>query len=212
MIKKKFCLVGVEYDFDDLTIDYNKYYLGFFTSKKNKSYSIKKKRLGEESLKDWKKIKKKFNPNVYITIDGGRERESLYKKIYKNNYSNLIFDKSYISHSSKKFLLTKKGIIIQKFSKVMPNVKIYDGVKINIGVQIHHGSIIGKFSTLGPACVILGDVKIGNYSFIGANSTIKHNIKIGNNCIIGAGSVVTKNVKDNDVVIGNPAKFLKKNK
>ena len=212
MIKKNFCLVGVEYDFDDLTIDYNNYYLGFFTSKKNKSYSNKKKKLGDESLRDWRKIKKKFNPNVYITIDSGRERENLYEKIYKNNYSNLIFDKSYISYSSKKFLRNKKGIIIQKFAKVMPNVRINNGVKINIGSQVHHGSIIGKFSTLGPACVILGDVKIGNYSYVGANSTIKHNVKIGNNCIIGAGSVVTKNVKNNEVVVGNPAKFLKKNK
>ena len=27
MIKKNFCLVGVEYDFDDLTIDYKNYFL-----------------------------------------------------------------------------------------------------------------------------------------------------------------------------------------
>ena len=86
-----------------------------------------------------------------------------------------------------------------------------------MGFSVHDFTVfnlskIGKFSTLAPASVILGNVKIGNYTYIGANSTIRQNIKIGNNCIIGAGSVVTKNVKDNNVVVGSPAKFLKKNK
>ena len=168
--------------------------------------------MGKENLNDWKKIKKKYNPDVFITIDSGRIRENLYKKIYKKNYSNLIMKGSYVSHSSKKFFLKKRGIIIQKFVKIMPNVKIDDGVKINVGCQVHHGSKIGKFSTLAPASIILGNVKIGNYSYIGANSTIKQNIKIGKNCIIGAGSVVIRNVKDHEVVAGVPAKKIKQNK
>ena len=212
MVSKKFCLVGIDVDFEDLIEDHKSNYLGYFSSKKTKFYKNKKKRLGSESLKDWKRIKKKFNPLVHITIDNGREREFLFKKIYKNNNANLIFEDTFISNSSKKYLLKKKGIIIQKFVKIMPNVKIDNGVKININCQIHHDSKIGKFSTLAPASVILGNVKIGNYTYIGANSTIRQNIKIGNNCIIGAGSVVTKNVSDNNIVVGSPAKFLKKNK
>ncbi len=212
MIKKFFCLVGVEFDFEDLIIDYSRYYLGFFTSRKNKNYNNKLKKLGKENLKDWLKIKKKFNPDVFITVDDGRERESLYKSIYKKNCSNLFFDTSYVSYSSKKNLQKKKGIVIQKFAKIMPNVKIGDGVKINVNCQIHHGSSIGKFTTLAPSSVILGNVSIGKYSYIGANSTIKQNIKIGDNCIIGAGSVVIKNVRNNEVVAGSPAKLLRKNK
>jgi len=212
MIKKNFCLVGVEFDFEDLIIDYSRYYLGFFTSRKNKNYNLKNKNLGKENLKDWLKIKKKFNPDVYITVDNGREREGLYKNIYKKNYSNLFFDNSYVSHSSKKNLQSKKGIIVQRFAKIMPNVKIDNGVKINVNCQIHHGSRIGKFSTLAPSSVILGNVTIGKYSYIGANSTIKQNIEIGDNCIIGAGSVVVKNVNNNEVVVSSPAKLLRKNK
>ena len=139
-------MVGVEHDFEDLITGHNNYYVGFFTSKKNKSYSNKKKKLGKENLKDWKKIKKNFNPDIFITIDSGLEREKLYKKIYKKNYSNLIVENSYVSHSSKKYLLKKRGIIIQRFVKIMPNVKINNGVKVNVNCQIHHGSKIGKLS------------------------------------------------------------------
>ena len=212
MIKKKFCLVGIDPDFEDLIAENSRYYVGFFTSIKNKSYKNKNKKLGKENLKDWKKIKKRFDPEVYIPISMGHVRESLYKKIYKKNYSNLIFKNSYISNSSKKFLKNKKGIIIQRFVKIMPDVKIYNGVNININCQIHHGSTIGKFATLAPASVILGNVKIGSYSFIGANTTIRERIRIGKNCIIGAGSVVVKNVNDYEIVAGSPARLIGKNK
>lgn len=33
---------------------------------------------------------------------------------------------------------------------------------------------------------------------------------IGDNVVVGAGSVVTKDVPDNVVVVGNPARILKK--
>ena len=46
----------------------------------------------------------------------------------------------------------------------------------------------------------------------GANSTILLDIKIGRNTIVGAGAVVTKDVKKNEIIVGNPARFLKKNK
>jgi len=207
MIKKKFCLVGVDEDFDDFILENKKFYLGLFSNFKNKKYSIKKK-LGKENLIDWIKIKKKFNPDVFITIDEGKQREKLFKKIFKKNNKNLLLDKSFIEKSSIKYISKKNGIIIQKFTKVSSKVKINDGVKIHIGCQIHHGAVIGQYSTIAPASIILGNVKIGNYSYIGANSTIKQNIKIGNNCIIGAGSVVIRNVKSGETVVGNPAKKI----
>ena len=84
----------------------------------------------------------------------------------------------------------------------------YHHYGISIGCQIHHEVKIGKYSTISPASILLGNVKIGNYSLIGANSTIKQNIKIGDNCIIGAGSVVVKDVKSGETVVGNPARKL----
>ena len=45
---------------------------------------------------------------------------------------------------------------------------------------------------------------------IGSGATILSNLSIGENAIVGAGSVVTKNVTANTVVVGNPAKFLRK--
>ena len=35
-------------------------------------------------------------------------------------------------------------------------------------------------------------------------------VKIGKGCVVGAGSVVTKDVEDYCVVVGNPARMVKK--
>jgi len=47
---------------------------------------------------------------------------------------------------------------------------------------------------------------------IGANATILPNIIIGEGAKIGAGSVVTKGVEANAVMVGNPARRIKKAK
>ena len=63
-----------------------------------------------------------------------------------------------------------------------------------------------------PGAVIGGNVNIGNFVTVGLNATILPNLNIEEGAFIGAGAVVTKDVKKNHVVVGSPAKFLKKMK
>jgi UDP-2-acetamido-3-amino-2,3-dideoxy-glucuronate N-acetyltransferase len=51
-------------------------------------------------------------------------------------------------------------------------------------------------------------IKLG--ATIGANATILPGITIGENAMVGAGSVITKDVPAGVVVIGNPAKIVRK--
>lgn len=210
MIKKNFCLVGIDNDFVDFIKRNSSLFLGYFSNKDRYYKSVnKKKRLGDHIYKKWIIIKKKSNPAAIITIDDGRVRETLIKKVFKKNCKNLILKKAYVSKTTLKKIEKKKGILIQDFTKIMSNVKIGDGTKIHIGAHVHHDNTIGKFVTIAPKAVLLGNVKIGDYSYIGANSTIKQKVKIGKGAIIGAGSVVVKNVKSNDIVAGVPALSIK---
>jgi acetyltransferase-like isoleucine patch superfamily enzyme len=45
---------------------------------------------------------------------------------------------------------------------------------------------------------------------IGSSATLLCGVTIGENAIVGAGSVVTKDVLPNTIVVGNPAKTLRK--
>jgi len=210
MIKKKFCIIGIDNDFLDFIKRNSSLFLGYY-SEKNRFYKslIRKKRLGTHDKKTWLKMKGKLNPEVMIAIDDSKIREKLFKTIYKNNCKNIFLKKSYISSTSKLNLRNKKCILIQDFVKIMPNVSIGNGTKIHVGVQIHHDCKIEKFVTIAPKALLLGNVKVGAHSYIGAGSTIKQKIKIGRGAIIGAGAVVVKDVKNFDIVAGSPAKSIK---
>jgi len=51
---------------------------------------------------------------------------------------------------------------------------------------------------------------IENESWIGASSIIMPGVRIGQHAVVGAGSIVTKDVEPFTVVVGNPAKMIKK--
>jgi len=206
---KNFCIVGVDPDLDEFILENKKNYLGLITNFEEKKYIYSSKRLGKESISDWKNIKKKFDPDVLIVVDQGKLREKLKKKIYKNNVKNLISSESNISQSTLKNINKKKGIIINKFAYISSRVKLNDGIKIHVSAQIHHDVFLGKYVTIAPRATILGSVKVDDYSYIGAGSIIKQGVKIGKNCVIGAGAVVLKNISNNSTVVGNPGKVIK---
>lgn len=51
---------------------------------------------------------------------------------------------------------------------------------------------------------------IGDNVTLGANVCIIGGVHIGNNVVVGAGSIVVKDIPDNCIVVGNPAKVIKK--
>ncbi|REC50841.1 N-acetyltransferase [Chryseobacterium piscium] len=105
------------------------------------------------------------------------------------------------------------------------DVVIGDNVTIKPGVQIWDGVSLEDDVFVGPNVTFTNDLfpKSKNKDFelkktivkkgasIGANATILAGITIGENSLIGAGSVVTKNIPENEIWVGNPAKFFKKN-
>ena len=58
--------------------------------------------------------------------------------------------------------------------------------------------------------VVDGYVRIGQDAWIGAGSIILPDITIGEGAVVGAGAVVTKDVPPYTVVVGVPAKAIKK--
>ncbi|TYB30700.1 MAG: gamma carbonic anhydrase family protein [Candidatus Mcinerneyibacterium aminivorans] len=94
-------------------------------------------------------------------------------------------------------------IEIKEMSNIQDNTVVHVAGK--------HPTIIGKYVTIGHLAVIHA-CKIGNNTLIGMGATILDGAKIGDNCIIGANSLVTKNKKipDNSLVMGAPAKVVRK--
>jgi maltose O-acetyltransferase len=107
--------------------------------------------------------------------------------------------------------------------KIGNNVSLNDGCYLNglgeieIGndVAISANSIVVSTS-LDPNTLkhkkehINKKIVIGNNVQIGAGAIILAGVKIGDNVLVGAGTTVTKNIESNCIVVGNPAKILRK--
>lgn len=85
-----------------------------------------------------------------------------------------------------------------------------------LGVVIHARTIIGDDCHIDQNVTIGGTSKkfkvprIGNHVYIGAGAKIIGPVNIGNNVVVGANAVVVKDVPDNCLVVGVPAKIIKR--
>lgn len=113
---------------------------------------------------------------------------------------------------------------IGTFVEIGKNVKLGQRVKVQAFVYIPEGVVIEDEVFIGPHVCFTNDkyprtintkwevvpTKVCKGASIGANATIVCGITIGEGAMIGAGSVVTKDVLPWTVVVGNPAKILRK--
>jgi acetyltransferase-like isoleucine patch superfamily enzyme len=56
----------------------------------------------------------------------------------------------------------------------------------------------------------ISSISVQRGASIGSSATLLCGITVGENAIVGAGSVVTKDVPANTIVVGNPARIVRK--
>ena len=88
---------------------------------------------------------------------------------------------------------------------------IDDNVKIDDLVHVGHNSIIKKFTQVAAGSIICGRAKIGISCWIAPNTVIDNGCEIGDDCIVGASSLIRSSFPKNSVIVGSPAKILRKN-
>lgn len=98
------------------------------------------------------------------------------------------------------------------------NLTILDEAEVRIGDNVFIGPNVSMYTACHPlnpeerntGVEWAEPITIGNNVWIGGSATILPGITIGDNAVIGAGSVVTRDVEANTVVVGNPAKEIRK--
>lgn len=159
------------------------------------------------------------NPNTIHPI-AGYDKE-IYVKPTITNPNIIVGDFTYIadfefeSHVTHHYEWNGDKLIIGKFCQIA------DGVEFVMNGANHQMNAVSTFPfyTLegwdmnAPAMSDLplkGDTVIGNDVWIGQNAVILPGVYIGDGAIIGANSVVGSDVAPYTIVVGNPAKVLRK--
>lgn len=94
---------------------------------------------------------------------------------------------------------------------VMGSTLLKRNCKIDNLVHIAHGAIIGENSLIIANAMIAGSSIIGKNVWVAPSANVLNKISIADSSTIGMGAIVLKSViTPGDVLVGNPAKSIKK--
>lgn len=136
-------------------------------------------------------------------------RNKIYDKIIARNVklTNLIHPDVRISETT----TLGKGVVVCAGTVITCNVTIDDNVYIHPHATIGHDICIGKHSNIGANTEIGGANILGERVFMGFLSGTVQGIEIGDDVEISAGAIVFRNVDQGLIVMGNPARVIRKN-
>lgn len=159
------------------------------------------------------------NPNDIHPI--ARYDKEVYVKPTITNPNIIVGDFTYIadsefeSHVTNFYPWSMDKLIIGKFCQIAA------GVEFIMNDANHQMSAVSTFpfytldgwdmdAPIASDMPFKGDTVIGNDVWIGQNAVILPGVNIGDGAIIGANSVVGSNVAPYTIVVGNPAKIIRK--
>jgi acetyltransferase-like isoleucine patch superfamily enzyme len=131
---------------------------------------------------------------------------------------------------------TGHRVVVREENEIGDDVSVGTGsviehhVRIGDGVRIHSNAFVPEFTVLEEGCwigpnVVLTNARyplspgakkdlrgpvIGKRAKIGANATVLPGVRIGEGALVGAGAVVVRDVDPGAVVVGNPARAIKR--
>lgn len=101
------------------------------------------------------------------------------------------------------------GVVLYPYVVVMTGAVLGSHVVVLSHAVINHDVSLGDYTIVASGAALSGGVHVERCCYVGSRSVIREHVRIGERCLIGMGSVVLKDVPANQVVVGNPARFLR---
>lgn len=160
----------------------------------------------------FEQVIKSFSFDTFeISIASGEPfaRKTLYDKVksYNIKLATIIDETAIVSDSAN----IGEGVIIPAYSFVSSLAKIGNNATLYVNTIVGHEVIISENCVITSGVIIAGGVIIGENTYIGIGATIRERITVGKGVIIGMGAVVYNDIQDELIVLGNPARPMKRN-
>lgn len=165
------------------------------------------------------KCKGKISVGLDVTIQEGVYIDALSKEGFTLGDGCSIGSRTIIRCSGN-YKEIGKGFLMGKNSSLADNCFVGATGGVTIGNDVIGGQNIRFHSSnhnfedtkllIRKQGVTCKGIVIGNNCWIGAGVVFCDGVTIGDGCVVGANSVVTKSFPNNSVIVGNPAKTIRK--
>lgn len=145
-----------------------------------------------------------------VAIGNSRVRRNIVialKKFANIRYASIIHPTATILDKKNRIA---EGAMIFPHACLMTNISLGAHAVLNVKSSVNHDCVAGDFLSLNPNATICGNCTIEDGVEIGASATIIQRITIEKGAYVGAGATVINAVSSNTLVVGVPAKPMKK--
>ena len=148
----------------------------------------------------------------FVVAVGALEKTPLRKSLFENakNAGLAAFTVRHRTSLQSPSSSIASGCQLLAQSVVNAGASIHENVIVNTGAIVEHDCVVEPDCHLAPRAVLAGGVYVGGETHIGLGAVVRENLKIGNGVVVGAGAVVVDDIPDNMVVVGVPARPLRK--
>lgn len=154
------------------------------------------------------------DPNnvFFIAYVGMQNEEAVFNKITSLNippdrFATLIHPTAIVPKGMCKI---GNGVLMAPLSQLSPDTTLEDNSIMLPNSFLGHDSTLKQFAHIASNATVGANVIVGRACHIGTNCTIREKVTIGDFCLVGSGAVVLNDIENHSIVVGNPAKLLRK--